>query len=71
MPARFRSPALPQTTPPASARPAPARRAARAWAAAGVQKKASRPWHLPLKDWTVKVEKEEGQERLKKRPKIE
>lgn len=69
MPARFPSPALPQTILPASARPAPARRAARAWAAAGVLKRASRPWHLPLKDWTV--EEEEGQERLKKRPKIE
>lgn len=73
VPARFPSPAHPQTTPPASARPAPVPRAARGWAAAGAQRKASRLGLLPLQDWMVVEEEEEEvqQEKLKKRPKTE
>ncbi len=70
MQARFLSPVPPQTTPQASARLAPVSRAARAWNAAGAQRRASRQGLLSLQDWTV-VQEEEVREKLKKRPKTE
>ena len=70
MPARFPSPVPQQTTPPVSVCPALVPSAARAWNAAGAQKRASRLGLLSLQDWTVVVVVEE-QEKLKKKPKTE
>ena len=73
MPARFLSPAPPQRTPPVSARQAPVPRAARAWAAGGAQRRASRLEVPAPQDSTVEEEEEKEEElvKLKKRPKTE